>query len=194
MMRRCCGLVLLVLLISSLLSPLAQAGQSDPSTPGPSTPGPSAPGPFGVVEAFFQLYPQIKYHGLPDQQDQELLKPLLTLNLLKMLIDAKRIEDKRLEENSIVSGDVWVSLYEGASSAIVKTCSITGSIAHCIVSLTYNDPTQPLVWNDIFVLSYEKGGWRINDVIWGGDWAFMHKGSLQKLLQIAAMGAFHQTK
>ena len=83
----------------------------------------------------------------------------------------------------MVEGDLFTSLFEGASAFTVLSCdSRTGS---CLVELSYLDPESkaPTTWQDKVYLVKDSPGWLVDDIEFLGNWQFMHKGRLKELLK-----------
>jgi hypothetical protein len=141
-----------------------------------------------VVNAFYNTYMTVKPSGVPAWKEQRKLKPYLSVSLVKLLNEAARAEEKyhrttKGEVPPLVEGDLFTSLFEGATAFKVLSCeAATGS---CLVELNYTEAANgpPTRWKDKVYLVRNPGGWLINDFEYLGDWQFMHKGRLQELLK-----------
>ena len=86
----------------------------------------------------------------------------------------------------LVEGDLFSSLFEGATQVSVGTCQGGGRSGQCVVNLSHSDPGgKPTVWTDTVELVNTPGGWRVNDIAYGGTWAFGNKGKLSETLRQA---------
>lgn len=141
-----------------------------------------------VVNAFYDTYLVVKPSGVPSGKEQRKFKPFLTASLAKLLNEAARAEEKyrrvtKGEVPPLVEGDLFTSLFEGATAFKVLSCeAATGS---CLVEYSYVDAAggPPSRWKDKVYLVRNAGGWLINDIEYLGEWQFMHKGRLQELLK-----------
>ena len=89
-----------------------------------------------------------------------------------------------------MQGDLFSSLFEGATGVEVKACKEIEQTAACDIRLSYAPPGQePAHWQDILMLVRTDEGWRVDDIEYGGDWPFGNKGTLRqnlnRLLQTA---------
>lgn len=141
-----------------------------------------------VVNAFYDTYLTVKSSGVPSGKEQRKFKPFLSASLAKLLNEAARAEEKyhrvtKGEVPPLVEGDLFTSLFEGATAYKVLSCEVaTGS---CLVELSYVEAVNgpPIKWKDKAYLVRNSRGWLINDIEYLGEWQFMHKGRLQELLK-----------
>jgi hypothetical protein len=141
-----------------------------------------------VVNAFYDTYLAVKPSGVPSGKEQRKFKPFLSDSLAKLLNEATRAEEKyhwatKGEVPPIVEGDIFTSLFEGATAFEVLSCdAATGS---CLVEFSYVDAAKgpPAKWKDKIYFVGNTSGWLINDIEYLGEWQFMHKGRLQDLLK-----------
>ena len=83
----------------------------------------------------------------------------------------------------LIEGNVFVSLFEGATGFSIGACQPPGQ---CAVELVYdNKKASPIRWSDRVMLVKEGAGWRVNDVAYGGKWPFANTGSLIGTLNTA---------
>ncbi len=156
-----------------------------PAGPGvaaePTTPQEEA---MAVYTAYLRLHPT----GMPGARTRRRLQSLMTRHLNALLSDGKKAEARyakatKNEVPPLVEGDLFTSLFEGATAYRIGTCMSEGAKAVCTVDLTYKDTGQPdFRWTDSVVLLREGGRYRLDDVIYGGNWAFGNKGTLSELV------------
>ncbi len=154
-----------------------------------SKPAPQGPAPEATVKGFYGAYLLVHPMGVPEEVQLSKLKAYLTPSLASLLRDADAAETayrKRTnnEVPPLVEGDLFTSMFEGASAFDVLPAHVDGDRAECKVQLTYRDadPKYNVTWKDGVFLVRGPSGWLIDDIEYGGDWQFMHKGRLRGLL------------
>jgi hypothetical protein len=141
-----------------------------------------------AVNAFYNTYLTVKPLGVPAEKELTKFKPYLSASLMKLLNESAQAEEKyrrvtKGEVPPLVEGDLFTSLFEGATSFKVLSCeAATGS---CLVELSYVEAVNgpPTKWKDKAYLVKDSRGWLITDIEYLGEWQFMHKGRLQELLK-----------
>ena len=128
--------------------------------------------------------------GIPSPTDSAKYHPFLSPALETLLTDAQGAEARFAKANKgappLVEGDLFTSLFEGASSVSVGDCSGDAVRGRCTVRLEHVDTTaKPVAWNDTILLVNTPAGWRVDDIAYGGNWAFGNKGRLSELLKQA---------
>jgi hypothetical protein len=126
--------------------------------------------------------------GIPSPADRAKYAPYLSSALERLLTDAQAAETRFAKANKdsppMVEGDLFTSLFEGATSLQVGDCSGDGTSGRCTVKLEYVDGTaKPTDWTDTIFLVNTAGGWRVDDIAYGGSWAFGNKGRLSETLK-----------
>lgn len=141
-----------------------------------------------VVNSFYNTYMTVKPSGVPSEKEQRKFKPNLSDTLVKLLTEAARAEQKYHRSTKggvppLVEGDLFTSLFEGATAFKVLSCDARTS--SCLVELSYveNADRSPTRWKDKVYLTRNLQSWVIDDIEYLGDWQFMHKGRLQGLLK-----------
>ena len=86
-------------------------------------------------------------------------------------------------EPPYLQGDVFSSLFEGATAYEIGKCEADDATVTCDVLLVHDAPEQPVQWTDRVVLVAADGRWAVDDIVYGGDWDFAPKGTLQQLLR-----------
>jgi hypothetical protein len=126
--------------------------------------------------------------GIPNAAARARLKPTISPALDALLGEAAAAEDKFMTANKnappLVEGDLFSSLFEGVTSFTVSACSGDASSGSCTLALLYDDKSgKPVTWSDTLYLVNQAGGWRVDDVGYGGTWAFGNKGKLKDTLK-----------
>ncbi len=153
--------------------------------PAPATPAQGA-------ADFYRVYLRSHPLGVPNARVRQQLTPFLSPRLLVLLQEADRAETRyaeatRRENPPLVEGDVFTSLFEGATQYKVGMCEENGEgRAMCQVDLTYRVADEGETnWTDTVVLVREDRRYRVDDVIYGGSWAFSNMGRLSEILNSA---------
>jgi hypothetical protein len=89
----------------------------------------------------------------------------------------------------MLEGDIFSSLFEGATAWKVGTCQGNAKTARCPVALTYTPPasqkgSKPANWSDTILLENTPQGWKVDDVIYDAGFAFGNTGRLSSMLQM----------
>ncbi|MCE9649492.1 MAG: hypothetical protein K8R18_07700 [Parvibaculum sp.] len=150
--------------------------------------------PGKTVAAFYNLYLQEKPRGVPDAAVREKFRPLISRELGRLLDAAAAAEDLHFrktnnEEPPLVEGDLFSSLFEGATAFTPGKCAVEGDHAYCDADLAYAEPgeAKPTTWTDKVALIRSPQGWLVDDIAFGGAWDFGQHGMLRATLrQVAA--------
>jgi hypothetical protein len=141
-----------------------------------------------TVDAFYNVYLTVRPSGVPSEKEQQKLKLYLSASLGKLLKGAAMAERKysrttKGEVPPLVEGDLFTSLFEGASAFTVLSCD--SRTLSCLVEFSYLDPENKssTTWKDKAYLIKDSRGWRVDDIEFLGNWQFMHKGRLKELLK-----------
>lgn len=148
-----------------------------------------AGGAAAAAARFFDVYGS--FHpsdGIPDAGGRARLAPVLSDRLDKTIADAARAEDRFNARNKgsppLLEGDLFTSMFEGATSWKVGSCSGDAAVARCAVALRHDEAGQkPTAWTDTLYLVAGPGGWRVDDVGYGGGFAFGNTGRLSETLR-----------
>ena len=130
--------------------------------------------------------------GIPDAKARAKYAPVISPALEKLLSEADAAEQRFATENKdsppLIEGDLFSSLFEGATSYTVRSCNVAS--ASCAVDLVYDDKTaKPVHWTDTLHLIATPQGWRVDDIGYGGNWNFANKGRLTETLRQVISGA-----
>ncbi len=141
--------------------------------------------------AFYRVYLDARVSGVPSARTLASFAPVVSPSLLQLLQKGDIAEKHyaRVTNHAVpplVEGDLFTSLFEGAQSFAVQEChrGATGS-ATCTITLQHADAggQAPTRWADKVFLIKQGRRWMVEDIEYGGDWQFMHKGRLRELLR-----------
>jgi hypothetical protein len=156
---------------------------------GPTRAGANDDGAAAAANAFYAAYEKAQPRGIPDAKAQVLLGPLLSASLNGALDRARKAgaafqAKTRGMAPPLLQGDIFTSLFEGATAYTIGACTSDGlKLTRCKVNLTYSDPQNPPThWTDIVALVREGDAWKIDDIVYGGNWDFASKGTLSQTL------------
>ncbi|MFO1247192.1 MAG: hypothetical protein U1E93_03000 [Alphaproteobacteria bacterium] len=155
-----------------------------------------ADNPAAAVEAFYAVYGplHVKGGGIPDATERVRYTPVLSPRLNKQLAQAAAAQARLTAKvkNAVppmLEGDIFSSLFEGASAWKVGACQVAGQTARCPVALSYAPPPEPgrkaekpANWNDTVVLVSTPQGWKVDDVIYDAGFQFGNTGKLSGML------------
>ena len=184
----------------SLLLALICACSGEPEAPAPvqapaETRASSAEG--ERVQAFLAQYREQFFRGLPNATQAAALAPHLSPRLNGLLRDAlagQQAYKARYPSDKppMIDGDIFSSLFEGASSGEIDTVEGTDGHVAVRVKYIYRDPETHKVnetWPDRFLLIQDGSGWLIDDIEYLGGWDFAPRGRLSAALtETAALG------
>lgn len=149
-----------------------------------------------AANGFYAAYEGARPMGVPDVKTQARFDPLLSRALHAALDRARKAEAAYKTQTGgqvppLVEGDIFTSLYEGATAHAVDHCAAAGpKQMRCTAHLTYSDADNPPThWTDTIMLVHEGGGWKVDDIAYGGSWDFARKGTLSDALTHAVAEA-----
>jgi hypothetical protein len=142
----------------------------------------AATGFYGVYSTF---HPS---DGIPDAEGRAKYHSFVSPALEALLTDADAAEQRYAKANKdsppLVEGDLFSSLFEGATSVSIGACEASGAAGHCAANMVYAETgTKPTNWTDTILLVKTPDGWRVDDIEYGGSWAFGNKGRLTGTLK-----------
>jgi len=150
--------------------------------------------PLQAADAFYAVYATFQpSDGIPDRAGRAKYDAVVSPALAALLQRAGTAEEAFHKANKdappLVEGDLFTSLFEGAGSYRVGACRLEEKQAFCPVELAAKDGKgKALHWSDTVYLAQTSSGWRVDDIGYGGNWAFANKGRLtQTLQQIVSM-------
>jgi hypothetical protein len=153
--------------------------------------------PAAAANAFYTVYSsqQAQGRGIPDATVRLRLQPVLSPRLDKQLAAAAAAQARLTAKvkNAVppmLEGDIFSSLFEGATAWKVGSCQPSGQTARCTVALSYTPPppppggkpAKPAAWNDTLVLVLTPQGWKVDDVVYDAGFAFGNTGRLSEML------------
>jgi hypothetical protein len=153
--------------------------------------------PAAAVNAFYAVYaPQrAQGGGIPDATERLRFQPVLSPRLNKQLADAARAQTRLTAKvkNAVppmLEGDIFSSLFEGATAWKVGACQQNAKVARCTVALSYTPPPppagrkpeKPANWTDTVTLVMTPQGWKVDDVIYDAAFPFGNTGRLSGML------------
>jgi hypothetical protein len=151
--------------------------------------------PAAAVNAFYDVYngQRAQSGGIPDATVRLRFQPVLSPRLNKQLSDSAQAQARLTAKvkNAVppmLEGDIFSSLFEGASAWKVGACQTTAKTASCGVALSYAPPSttgskaKPANWNDTVLLVNTPQGWKVDDVVYDAGFAFGNTGRLSEML------------
>ena len=149
---------------------------------GPTTPEDGA-------EAFYKVYLKLgTVDGVPGQAARAKLAPVVTDGLMRLLVAADKAEQRHYkatkgQEPPMIEGDLFTSLFEGAAGYEVASCETLGESAVCAITLSADDGKGgTFTWTDQAVTAHVGDRWRLDNIKFGGTWAFGIHGDLRTVL------------
>lgn len=145
-----------------------------------------------AVEGFYAVHQASDQDGIPDAALRAKYAPYISPGLATLLVDAAGAQDRfaRKVKNAppLVEGDLFSPNFEGITTFKVGACAPAAGGAHCAVALHYaaKNPTpqdKPVDWTDTIYLVNAGGGWRVDDIAFGGNWDFGNHGRLSDVLK-----------
>jgi len=161
------------------------------AAPGAERPDPNVEAP---VKRFVAFYFNSYKRGLPDKSQLPQLASFLAPNLSNLFDAAIRGEECYAKKNNdegapLVEGDLFSSLFEGATAATYRPIVQKADKATFEIEWTYDDKdtsSPPFVWKDQIFLVKTTSGWLISDFSHLGTWDFMMKGNVSEILRDVA--------
>ena len=143
--------------------------------------------PSSVADSFYKKYVAYQMRGLPTEKQINALAPLFSKDIMTM-IAADRAQQKKFakehpdEKPPWIEGDLFSSLFEGATSYTLGKSRVQKTRAEVDVHLVYKNKSDATEWVDTVVLTKANGKWVIHDILFKGNWAFMNGASLRASL------------
>lgn len=163
-----------ILCLVALLMPLPLAAQTSPDAAA-----------TGFLSVYGSFHPS---DGIPDGAGRARLMPYLSPRLNKLLADAAaaqaRFSAKIKDAPPLIEGDLFSSLFEGATQSKLQACVISGAQARCPVAFSHASATAKATnWTDTLLLANTPQGWRVDDIVYGGGFQFGNTGRLSDTLK-----------
>jgi hypothetical protein len=142
------------------------------------------------VPAFLAAYQAQVFRGLPNAEQAAALAEHFSPRLNGLFRDALAGQQSYktrfpTDKPPMIDGDIFSSLFEGATSGTVETVEASADTAVVRVKYVYSEPDTGKVietWPDRFLLVREGEGWLIDDVEYLGGWDFAPRGKLSAAL------------
>ena len=145
-----------------------------------------------TIESFYRIIIAEKFFEIPDSSQIDRLKPYISLQLQKLLFDARNAEDiiagKETEPvPPVVEGSLFTSLFEGPDSFTDVNTDPSAENTF-LVGLEYKNRSgtpgadTTFKWNDRVCLVKENGIWVIDDLELLGNWDFARKTRVRSIL------------
>lgn len=176
-----------LVLILLLLSPAALAAD-DPAI---------------AVGSFYDVYAvqHKSSSGIPDATGRLRYSGVLSPDLNKLLNQAAVAQSRtaaRVKASGpkaavmpMFQGDIFTSLFEGATDWQVGECRGDDKAARCPIALTHVDPpvkgkppAKPANWRDVVLVVHTPAGWKVDDIIYDAGFAFGNTGRLTDMLKM----------
>ena len=77
-----------------------------------------------------------------------------------------------------IEGNLFGSHWEGMTGYSIGRVVISGTKASMPIYLQYAEGDDVVEWIDLLILTKEREGWYVYDIIYGGTWQFKPAGSL----------------
>jgi hypothetical protein len=145
-----------------------------------------------AAKGFYTAYESLgPINGLLDAKARARLEPFVSPALERALSAAamaqKGFQTANKNAPPVLEGDIFTSHFEGATSFKVGGCQGGAKTAQCAALLTYQKgKAPPLQWTDTLYLVKTDGGWRVDDIGYGGQWRFANQGRLRATLAVVS--------
>lgn len=144
-----------------------------------------------AAATFYDIVLSERMGGVPDAEMRAKLRPVISPDLDSLLAQAAEAERRHTartnnEEPPYLQGDIFTSLFEGATGYEVTGCDEKSEILiECEVQLVH-DAGEPVQWKDRVLLAAAPAGpktFLVDDIAYGGGWDFAPKGNLKDMLR-----------
>jgi len=144
--------------------------------------------PAGVTDTFYRKYIAFQMRGLPTVKQATSLAPLFSKDIMALIASARAEQKQFIKEHPEdkppwIEGDLFTSLWEGATSYSIGKARVGKTTAEVDVHLMSKDKDQTTEWIDTVELMKTNGRWVIRDIQFKGNWAFMNGSSLSAALR-----------
>jgi hypothetical protein len=157
----------------------------------------AADDPAAAANEFYTVYrDQHAQGGIPDATVRLRFSPVLSPRLNRQLIQAAAAQARLTAKvkNAVppmLEGDIFSSLFEGATAWKVGACQGDAKTVQCRVTLSYTPPPaqnpkapKPASWSDTLQLVQTPQGWKVDDVVYDAGFPFGNTGRLSEMLQM----------
>jgi hypothetical protein len=157
---------------------------------------PADPAAGSAATAFYEAYMKLRPSGVPDADQRARMRALVSPALHDLLAAADAAETRYAERTRkqvppLVEGDLFTSLFEGASRFVVTACTGDAQKAVCPVDLVYQEAGcgPENTWQDRVHLVKAASGWVVDDIEYAGTWPFARRGRLSDGLRAVIRNA-----
>ena len=151
-----------------------------------------------ATTAFYRAYLETRPSGVPNARARAKFTPVISHTLAQLLERADAAERNYAKVTKkqlppLVEGDLFTSLFEGAQAFSVEGCTRSAAATTCVAALRYTDASDQKTtrWTDKVYVVRNAGRWVVDDIEFGGNWPFMHKGHLKELLRKVIVDGNH---
>jgi Protein of unknown function (DUF3828) len=150
--------------------------------------GQTSASPSTVTKSFYTKYLKLRIRGLPDKRQAKKIAPYFSRQINNLIASdlrkqARFIKKHPREKPPWAEGDLFSSLFEGATSYTVGETRTNGSSSEVDVNLVINSETGKSRWTDTAVLTLQDGRWVITNILFKGKWEFKSGSSLLNALK-----------
>lgn len=144
-------------------------------------------GPELIAETFYRALRANPLMDLPASEELRPFRPLMQQSLLRRLEKAHSV-DQAIRTSALIAtppalqGSLFTSLAEGFTDFELMECQTKKLVSRCQFSLRYDKQGDAIEWQDELHLRRGRLGWQIEDVAYGGEWAYAPKGTLSARL------------
>jgi hypothetical protein len=126
--------------------------------------------------------------GIPDVGARARLQTVLSPALSRLLAEAAAAQDrfsaKIKDSPPLLEGDLFSSMFEGATQSKLQPCMVSGKQARCPVAFTHlGSNGKSVSWTDTLILLNTPQGWRVDDIAYGGGFQYGNTGRLSDTLK-----------
>ena len=151
-------------------------------------------GPDQIAETFYRALLANPLMDLPAPEQLRPFRPLLQQSLLRRLGQAHAADlsirtSTQLATPPAVQGSLFTSLAEGFTDFELVACQTKKLKSRCQFTLIYDKQGQTIEWQDELRLRRGRLGWQVDDLVYGGHWAYVPTGKLTSRLDVVIASA-----
>ena len=151
-------------------------------------------GPDQIAETFYRTLLANPLMDLPAPEQLRPFRPLLQQSLLRRLEQAHAADlsirtSTQLATPPAVQGSLFTSLAEGFTDFELVACQTKKLKSRCQFTLIYDKQGQTIEWQDELRLRRGRLGWQVDDLVYGGHWAYVPTGKLTSRLDVVIASA-----
>ena len=151
-------------------------------------------GPEQIAETFYRALRANPLMDLPASEALRPFRPLLQQSLLRRLERAHSV-DQAIRTSALIAtppalqGSLFTSLAEGFTDFELMECQTKKLVSRCQFTLIYEKQGDAIEWQDELRLRRGRLGWQVEDVTYGGNWAYAPTGKLTSRLDVVIASA-----